>query len=100
MAENTEAPAVDQVAEAVKSEVNGGPAAQPQAVPMQRIHKACPCGAVPTDLIISIPQGSKYGTVAGNCCAIWAMEFKAGYPRDEKHAAQIGIDAWRDAPRA
>jgi hypothetical protein len=71
-------------------------AAAQKEVPFAR----CPCGQVPTDLIISVPRNQKYGTVQGNCCAVWAMEFKAGFPKDEAELQLKAMDAWNDAPRA
>lgn len=97
-----EAPAVPEVApvaEAVAAAVaNTTPPPPPAKQPVT--HTPCPCGVVPTDLMINIPRGSKYGTVAGNCCAVWAMEFKVGYPATEDIATQIAISAWEAAPRA
>ena len=59
----------------------------------------CPCGQVPTDLMISIPKNQKYGTIQGNCCAVWAMEFKAGFPKDEVELQLRAMAAWNQAPR-
>lgn len=59
----------------------------------------CPCGQVPTDLVISIPQNSKYGSIQGNCCAAWALEFKAGFPKDEVELQLRAMAAWNQAPR-
>jgi hypothetical protein len=59
----------------------------------------CPCGQHPEDLMINLPQGAKYGQVAGNCCGDWILEFKAGYPKSNEHLVQIASQAWEDAPR-
>ena len=59
----------------------------------------CPCGQVPTDLIISVPRNQKYGTIQGNCCAVWAMEFKAGFPKDDVELQLKAMAAWNQAPR-
>jgi len=91
----TENAAPDQVAAGVKTAIN--PAAPPP--PQPEPHHDCPCGEVPTDLIIAAPRGSKYGTVAGNCCAVWQMEFKVGYPKNEAEALKRGVDAWNAQPR-
>ena len=59
----------------------------------------CPCGEVPEDLIIRVPQGSKYGTVAGQCCGDWVLEFKAGYPKSNEELSNQAEVAWNAAPR-
>lgn len=59
----------------------------------------CPCGQVPTDIMINMPQGSKYGTVAGNCCGDWMLEFKAGYPKDNNHLIVLATNAWNSLSR-
>lgn len=59
----------------------------------------CPCGEVPTDLIISMPRGSKIATVQGNCCAVWSMEFMAGFPKNESDLQLRAMAAWNEAPR-
>lgn len=62
-------------------------------------YQPCPCGETPTDLIISVPRGSKYGRVEGNCCAVWSMEFLAGFPKDQADLQQRAMSAWNLAPR-
>lgn len=73
-----------------------------KVTPMQaptKIRKICPCGEAPTDLMIHVPQGSKYGIVSGNCCGTWNIEFKAGFPKDNQDLAQKAEQAWDEAPR-
>ena len=65
--------------------------------PEKKVFGACPCGSVPTDLMISVPNGSKYGAVAGNCCGDWSLEFKAGYPKDQDDLIAKASDAWNGA---
>lgn len=71
-------------------------------------HTACPCGEVPTDLIVRLNRGAKHGfavlfghlgEVSGNCCGYWSLEFRAGYPKSEAEALLIATKAWNDAPR-
>jgi hypothetical protein len=59
----------------------------------------CPCGEVPTDLVITVKQNQKYGTVQGNCCAVWSMEFLAGFPKDQADLQMRAMAAWNEAPR-
>lgn len=59
----------------------------------------CPCGEVPTDLVITASKGAKYGTVQGNCCAAWLMEFKIGFPKDQADLQLKAMVAWNEAPR-
>jgi hypothetical protein len=75
-------------------------AGKKQAPPQQSRRAKCPCGDNPTDLMINLPQGSKYGTVQGNCCGIWGKEFFAGYPKSDQHLIQIAEKAWEESPRA
>lgn len=62
-------------------------------------YAACPCGEVPSDIMINLPQGAKYGTVAGNCCGDWVLEFKAGYPKNNDELVLAARTAWNEAPR-
>ena len=62
-------------------------------------HTPCPCGEVPTDLIVRLARGAKHGEVSGNCCGYWSLEFRAGYPKTEAEALMIATKAWNDAPR-
>lgn len=83
------------IAEAVKSVVNDEP-----PVPEEpRALAPCPCGEVPTELLINLPKNSKYGHVAGNCCADWILEFKAGYPKNDNHLIAVATMAWDRGPR-
>lgn len=59
----------------------------------------CPCGEVPTDLVITAPQRARYGSVQGNCCATWSMEFKIGFPKDQADLQLRAMEAWNEAPR-
>jgi hypothetical protein len=62
----------------------------------------CPCGQIPTDLIITnAGQGGKWGNVSGNCCGTWEIEFRTSYFLfDSVKCKHLAIEAWNDAPRA
>ena len=60
----------------------------------------CPCGMVPTALLIEMPERAKYGRTMGDCCSEWAVEFRNGYTQDPELTTQRARDAWNDAPRA
>lgn len=72
---------------------NSGP------IPTTREYEPCPCGKTPTEILINLPRGSKYGQAQGNCCGDWALEFKAGFPKTNEELTTQAIDAWNNAPR-
>jgi len=62
---------------------------------------ACPCGAVPKNLSVQGDgMADKWGTVSGDCCGEWSIEFRnqyAGIPSEESTA--LATVAWNAAPR-
>ena len=34
----------------------------------------CPCGVVPENLLIEMPERAKYGRTMGDCCGEWSVE--------------------------
>lgn len=61
----------------------------------------CPCGAIPTELVISdAGQGGKYALVQGNCCGKWMIEFRTEYADlDDKKCFSLAVAAWNSATR-
>lgn len=60
----------------------------------------CPCGTVPENLLIEMPDRAKYGRAMGDCCGDWSIEFKNGYTQDPEKTTARAREAWNDAPRA
>jgi hypothetical protein len=64
---------------------------------------ACPCGRTPTEAlqIADAGQGSKWATVAGDCCGEWMLEFRTQYAAlDSDECRKLAREAWNSAPRA
>lgn len=60
----------------------------------------CPCGEVPSGLLIEMGQRAKYGQCMGDCCAEWSVEFRNGYSQDQHETLGRAQEAWNSARRA
>ncbi len=63
--------------------------------------KPCPCGKIPTNLLLcDNGQGNKWGDASGDCCGEWRIEFRSDYNSfDSKEAMDIAVRYWNEAPR-
>lgn len=62
--------------------------------------KPCPCGKVPSKLILEEGATCKYAYCGGNCCGAWLVEFPTGYAHVSSYAAmELAIPAWNGAMR-
>lgn len=62
--------------------------------------RACPCGRVPTALVLHFDgPRPKWAWATGNCCDGWGVEFRNDYAEQEG-AMPAAIDAWNGAGRA
>lgn len=60
----------------------------------------CPCGKVPTKLVITCEDRGKYGYVGGDCCNEWQIEFRNQYCQHRTQEQSIRAEAaWSSAPR-
>lgn len=59
----------------------------------------CPCGKVPSVLVVDVLPGGKYGTVTGNCCGEWSVEFRNGFEQNQDAVMEKGKQGWNDASR-
>jgi hypothetical protein len=59
----------------------------------------CPCGVVPENLLIEMPERAKYGRTMGDCCGEWSVEFRNGYTTDPNLTTERARRAWNEAPR-
>lgn len=60
---------------------------------------ACPCGQVPTNLMIEVAERGKYGRTMADCCGMWEVEFRNGFATDAATTNRRAIEAWNRAPR-
>ena len=63
--------------------------------------KRCPCGEIPTTLILADNgQGGKWATASGDCCNEWSIEFRTYYAElDSDDCMDTAIEAWNNTPR-
>jgi len=61
---------------------------------------ACPCGAVPDELLIVEGASHSHSFVSGKCCNEWFVEFYTGYHHhDGIPVEDRATSAWNDAVR-
>ena len=61
--------------------------------------KECPCGEIPTELIIE-KGGRKYSFAYGDCCSDWLIEFRSNYFKpDSIECKQLALKAWNGTKR-
>lgn len=68
--------------------------------PEKRTYAPCPCGQVPEQLIIEIPQQGKIGRASCGTCGAWGIEFLRGVTQDNEVILDKAHAAWDSAPRA
>lgn len=73
------------------------PPAPPAA--KERTYKPCPCGKVPEQLIIEIPQQGKLGRAVCGICGEWGVDFLRGMTQDPESILDKAQAAWDAAPR-
>ena len=61
--------------------------------------KPCPCGTIPSKLLIQPNHSEKWMSVEGDCCGIWTIEFRANYS-DGEELQRRAREAWNEAPRS
>ena len=60
----------------------------------------CPCGQVPSRLIVQCEYRAKYAYVGGDCCDEWQIEFRNNYePPGSAASIALARAAWTKAPR-
>lgn len=63
--------------------------------------KTCPCGFIPTGLIIEYGPDDNYAIVSGNCCNGWMVMFDVtGLHIDGDEARYAALKAWNEARRS
>ena len=67
---------------------------------MDRDLKPCPCGKVPTALILDCQRQAKYGYAMGDCCNEWLIEFRNQYTTNSETTMARAVEGWNDTPRA
>lgn len=72
--------------------------ALPEAPP-ERVYAPCPCGQVPEQLIIEIPQQGKIGRASCGTCGTWGVEFLRGVTSENEVILDKAQAAWDSAPR-
>lgn len=63
----------------------------------------CPCGEVPTELIVTSHEGDwpKWAMASGNCCSDWHVEFRNDWKQiGSPECADRAARAWNKAARA
>lgn len=62
----------------------------------------CPCGMVPTRLVVDGDgERPKWAMVTGICCTEWHLHFRNSYhPIDSEESNRLAREAWNAAPRA
>ena len=61
--------------------------------------KKCPCGKVPSELVLYIQAGTLWTHVAGNCCYKWQVTADLALEDGPEKNMKIAIKAWNAAPR-
>jgi hypothetical protein len=84
---------IEQAAEAAASGAK-------QEQPEKREFKACPCGVVPEQLLLEVPQQGKVGRATCGTCGVWGMDFLRGHTQDPEAILDKAHAAWDSAPRA
>ena len=60
----------------------------------------CPCGKEPETLVIELPVArAKWGTVTGDCCGMWTVEFRNSFKEDPDETMKLAREYWNAAPR-
>ena len=57
--------------------------------------KPCPCGRVPTELVV-VKSSYKWSTAVPNCCGEWMYDFRVDGVRTNNELAHA---AWNNMPR-
>jgi len=62
--------------------------------------KQCPCGQLPSSVIIQDGNTCKWAWVGGNCCGDWFTEFRTNYHGLETpECKKLAEAAWNNAGR-
>jgi hypothetical protein len=59
--------------------------------------KPCPCGNVPTEIVV-VKSGYKWSRAVPNCCGEWMYEFRVDGATGPKHF-ELTHAAWNNMPR-
>jgi hypothetical protein len=63
--------------------------------------KACPCGKIPTKLLLEETCAGKYANAFGDCCNEWIVEYRTHlYQFDSDESRDNAIKAWNQSTRA
>jgi hypothetical protein len=74
---------------------------QPEAMTEEpkRIYAQCPCGAIPEQLVLEVPQQGKIGRASCATCGTWGVEFLRGVSQEPEMILDKAHAAWDAAPR-
>lgn len=63
--------------------------------------KICPCGKIPTALLIEEGSTTRWGYAYGDCCSDWMIEFRSVNNNPiSKDSYDQAVEYWNDMPRA
>jgi hypothetical protein len=61
--------------------------------------KPCPCGEVPSELVLYVNHAESYMDVNGDCCTQWQVTACIGSPSSAEERMLLAIERWNAAPR-